>query len=109
MLLIDLDAAGVIDTAFGNGTGTRECQADDTLCKVTIQRYNMIVGAMRIQQKRVTPDDMCSIPGNSKRDGDVCYGYLFPENESKDSFVGASTSTTYSFNPEVTTLSLVLE
>ena len=96
------DGAGVIDTAFGNGTGTRECKADDTLCKVYIQRYNMIVGAMRIQQKRVTPSDMCNT-SNTYRDGGVCYGYLFPENESKDSFVGASTSTTYSFNPEGST------
>merc|ERR1712166_1047127 len=74
------DSAGVVDTAFGNGTGTRECEAGDTLCKVYIQQYNMIVGSMRIQQKRVHPSDICSIASNSYREGDVCYGYLMPEN-----------------------------
>lgn len=57
------------------GSTPVELTADDTLGTYQMARQNLIVGALRILQKRV-PTDGCSINTDSYREGAHCYSYF---------------------------------
>jgi len=79
--------------------GTRSFPDSDTLGPVHMYRYNLIVGAMRIQQKRVKAND-CSIPAVSYRAGDHCYTELSSDTQQEGPWVGPSSGINYSFSSD---------
>jgi len=58
--------------------------ADDTLGRIQMARYNLIVGSLRFVQKRVTTDS-CSIPSSTYRLGARCFAYFNSDNEDESS------------------------
>eukprot|EP00656_Telonema_subtile_P003387 TRINITY_DN1154_c0_g1_i2.p1 TRINITY_DN1154_c0_g1~~TRINITY_DN1154_c0_g1_i2.p1 ORF type:complete len:858 (+),score=171.18 TRINITY_DN1154_c0_g1_i2:21-2594(+) len=90
--MLNSDGTNYVGTS---ATGYRPFEASDTLGTSKFFRYNLIVGALRLQQKRVTKDS-CNIPSKSYRVGDHCYPYLTADNEDTATFTGAAAAT-YTF------------
>eukprot|EP00658_Telonema_sp_P-2_P021806 TRINITY_DN18692_c0_g1_i5.p1 TRINITY_DN18692_c0_g1~~TRINITY_DN18692_c0_g1_i5.p1 ORF type:complete len:827 (+),score=191.29 TRINITY_DN18692_c0_g1_i5:304-2784(+) len=62
-------------------------ESSDTLGRLHLGRYNLVVGAMRLVQQRVIKND-CSIPSRSYRSGDICYPAYAASTKSEEAFNG---------------------